>query len=166
MMRMLRQAVAANLIASVVAVFALTSFGLFQGQPMADEWMGLRRDLAGFPSWVDILIGQSILLWVFCMRRRTEEWKVRLFIAGAGAAGLAFSLVLPLLLPHLPDLLAAPRWSPDRLVFWYACVSDLAYGVVGTTTPEEMTQKEAERFAELSNSPSPAKAPGGQNAAE
>jgi hypothetical protein len=149
MTRMFKRAVAANLISSVVVVFAWTLYALAQGQPIAEQWMGLRWEF-GFPIWMDILAVEAVVLWVFCVRRKTEEWKVRLLVGGIGTWGLVFTLGLPLLLPGLAYLFPAPDWTADRVVWWYACISDLAYGLVGTATLEDRQQREADRSAGFS----------------
>lgn len=150
MMRTLKLAVATNFVLSALAVLALTLYALFDRQQISEQWMGMIAEI-GAPIWVDILFVQAILLFVFCMRRRTEEWKVRLLVAGIGGCGLLFSLGLPLVLGGVPDLLLAPAWSADRAVWWYACISAVAYGLVGTATPESERRKELDRFAAFSN---------------
>jgi hypothetical protein len=143
-------AVATNFVLAGVAVFVYTGYALWHGRPMAEEWMGMSQEIGGSPVWIDILIMQSILLVAFCFRSRTDEWKVRLFIAGAGAMGLVFSLILPLLLINVPGVFPAPGYTTDRGVWWYACISCLAYGLVGTTAPEASQGPEAARFLEFS----------------
>ena len=149
-MRIVKLAVATNLALSATAVFLCTGHGLWYSQKMVEQWMGLSRGISVLPMWVDVLFFQSIVLVAFFMRHRTDEWRVRLVVAGIGAIGLLFSLGLPLFLPDLPNLFPPPTWTADRTIWWYACISDLAYGLVGTTTPEVKLRREADRFAELS----------------
>ena len=85
----------------------------------------------GIPGWVDVLVVSSVLLLVFLMKRKTQQWRVRLFIAGVGAWGLLITLVMPQLLPNQPDLFPPAALGADRLVFWYACLACLVFGLVG-----------------------------------
>jgi len=142
MMRALKKAFGINLALSAVAVFGWTGYALLHRQPMAEAWMGLSREIGGFPMWVDVVIVESIVVGAFFLRQRTVEWRVRLLIAGIGATGLIFSLGLPLLFPGMPDLFPAPAYTVDRVVWSYACISDLAYGLVGTSSADATGQRQ------------------------
>jgi hypothetical protein len=130
MTRILQTGVGANLVLSLVAVVAMTVYGLATVRPFPQDWMGQTGEM-GIPGWVDILVVSPALLLAFLMRRRTEQWRVRLFIGSIGAWGLLMTLMLPHLLPSQPDLFPAPALRADRLVFWYGCLACLVYGLVG-----------------------------------
>jgi hypothetical protein len=132
MTRILHNGIGANLVLSIGVVVAMTVDGLATIRPFPQDWMGQTGEI-GIPGWVDILVVSPVLLLAFLMRRRTEEWRVCLFIAGTGAWGVLITLVLPQILPSQPDLFPTAALTVDRLVFWYACLACLMYGFVGAS---------------------------------
>ncbi len=134
-MRALRFVVGVNFVLSAVSVFVWIGFGHLLGLPMDSECMGFQR---GFrfpqePAWVTPFAVEGAFLVAFCFRRPLGEHKVRLFVGGIAAFDLLFMLVLPIL---MSEVYGTKFYSFDRALWWYACASNILYGLVGTTSTD------------------------------
>jgi len=85
-----------------------------------------------FPAWLAPLLIELIFLGLFCIRHYVNERKIRFFIAGLSFWFLLFGIALPLL---KQEVYGIPFFTWDQPLFWYACVSNLAYGLLGSNPP-------------------------------
>jgi hypothetical protein len=157
-MRLLRTSIAINFILSVFIVLAWLAYAGWSGFPVDQQFMGFRPGKMRvvwffvrrpFPAWLGPLLIELIFLGLFCIRHYVNERKIRFFIAGLSFWLLLFGVALPLL---KQEVYGITFFTWDQPLWWYACISNIAYGLVGSN-PEASW----ERSPDFSSVPPPAR---------
>ena len=131
MTRVLRSSVGVNFVGSVLLVLGWIGYAAWRGFPIDQHCLGFRhgpRILDG-PAWVAPLLIEIVFLGLFCVRRYVNEMKIRFVIAGFSVWCLLFGVGMPLLRQQIYGI---AFFSLDQALWWYACISNIAYGLVGS----------------------------------
>lgn len=128
-----RKVVVANAVLAAAAVFILIAYAKLSGLAIDEHFMGFQRDWRWprAPAWTTPLMMEAAFLIALCFRKFIDQRKLRVMVGGLSAFGLLFLLVLPVL---LEQVYGTEFYSPDQLVSWYACFSNIAYALVGSST--------------------------------
>ena len=133
--RFLKMIIAANLVLAALVVFAWIGYAGWAGLPIDSRCMGFRKGWKiDEPAWLSPVVFQTVFLTLFAFRRHIGEPKVRLIIAGCSAWLLLFTLVLPIL---QSQVYGTDYYSFDRALWWYACLSGIAYALFGTASADD-----------------------------
>jgi hypothetical protein len=129
-MRLLRSFIAINFVLSVFIVLAWLAYAGWSGFPIDQHCMGFRRGSGNRgPAWLAPLLFELIFLGLFCIRHYVNERKIRFFVAAFSIWHLLFGIAVPLL---KQDVYGIAFFTWDQPIWWYACVSNLAYGLLGS----------------------------------
>ena len=135
MRRISKIIVAANFIIAALVVFGWIGYATWAGLPIDAHCMGFRKGWKiDEPAWLSPVMFETVFLILFAFRRYIGEPKVRLIIGGSAAWALLFSFVLPIL---KSQVYGTEFYSFDRALWWYACVSGIAYALFGTASPDD-----------------------------
>jgi len=130
-MRLLRSSIAINFVLSVFIVLAWLAYAGWSGFPIDQHCMGFRQGsrMPRGPAWLAPLLIELVFLGLFCIRHYVNERKIRFLIAGFSLWCLLFGVALPIL---KEEVYGITFFTWDQPLWWYACVSNIAYGLVGS----------------------------------
>lgn len=132
--RVLKITVAANLFLAALVVFGWIGYASWAELPIDVQCMGFRKSWKNEKPWLNPLVFETVFLILFGFRRFIGERRVRLIIGGTTAWLLLFSFVLPTL---QAQVYGTEFYSFDRALWWYACLSNIAYALVGSHRPDD-----------------------------
>lgn len=132
-MRLLRTSLGGNFVVSVLLVLAWLAYAGWSGLPIDQNCMGFRRDWRYIksPAWVAPLLIELIFLSFYAAWHYLNEPKIRFTIVAFSLWCLLFGIALPLL---KQEVYGITFFTWDQPLWWYACVSNIAVGLVGSKT--------------------------------
>jgi len=132
-MRVLRLSVGANLIFSALLVLGWLGYGAWRGWPIDQHCFGFRQGwgprakMLGIPAWGAPVLIESVCIALFFLPSFTNKRKLGLVMAGFSVWCLLFGLLVPVLKQQAYGI---PFFTPEQPIWWYACVSNIACGLL------------------------------------
>ena len=131
MSKPIKSLVQINFILSAIVAIGWIGYAKWSGAQIDQHCMGFRfrSSVLSRPAWVPPLLVETIFLGLFFVRQRLNEFGIRVAIGAYSAGCLVFVLVVPVMTQQLHGTNFS---SPGRAIWWYACISNVAYALIGS----------------------------------
>jgi hypothetical protein len=128
-MRVLRLSVGANLIFSALLVLAWLGYAAWRGWPIDQHCFGFKHGwrMPAGPAWVTPALIESLCIALFFLPSFASKRKLGLVMAGFSVWCLLFGVLVPVLKQQAYGI---PFFTPEQPIWWYACVSNIACGLL------------------------------------